>query len=441
MDLLTGLLLLAVGGAVAGAVTGLLPSMHVNTLAVVLVASVPALAALLPQWGFGAASPAFYAAALILAVSISHTFVNIVPAAYLGAPDEAAALNVLPAHRMLLRGNGYRAVRLSALASFWALVVGLVLVVPFKWLLGPPVDLFGRISTVLPLIVLALAVALVWGEPNRVGPDRWTPGRRRLAGRVAAAVLFLTAGLFGLVSMEVPLVAYVPVPPSPLLPALSGLFGAATILTSAIATARVPHQFLRLHDADLSRHGAVVGLGVGVVAGATMSVLPGLTSASATGLVAAVRRGSDAETIVSLSSVNTANALFNLAMLYLFLRTRSGAVIAIEAVLAVESWTGPPPHEMVLLLLVALAAGVTSLLLTIGIGRFLVRRLQRIPYRGLLAVVLGWMVVVVVLFTGVGGLLVFAVGTALGVVPVRLGLRRVPLTGVLLVPILTYLWG
>jgi TctA family transporter len=36
--------------------------------------------------------------------------------------------------------------------------------------------------------------------------------------------------------------------------------------------------------------------------------------------------------------------------------------------------------------------------------------------------------------------LVLVVGTALGVAPVRLGLRRVPLTGVLLVPILAYFW-
>jgi putative membrane protein len=91
-------------------------------------------------------------------------------------------------------------------------------------------------------------------------------------------------------------------------------------------------------------------------------------------------------------------------------------------------------------LAVGLAAGVASLLLTLGIGRFLVRRLQRIPYRGLLAAVLVWMTATVFVFTGPWGVLVLVVGTALGVAPVRLGLRRVPLTGVLLVPILTYFW-
>jgi putative membrane protein len=440
VDAWVGLLVLAGAGALVGAVTGLLPSLHVNTLAVLLVATVPLMAPVLLAAGLTAYEPAFYAAALILAISISHSFVNIIPAAYLGAPDESAALNVLPAHRFLLRGYGFRAVRLSALASFAALAVSLVLVWPFKWLLGPPVGLFDRIGGILPLIVLILAGLLVWGEPNRIGPESWTPQRRRAAARVAATAVFLAAGAYGLVIGDVPLAGFLPVPPSPLLPALSGLFGAATVVTSAIGTTRIPHQFVRRQDDNLRASSAAVGLGIGVTAGATMSVLPGLTSASATGLVASVRRGGDAETIVSLSSVNTANAVFNLAMLYLFLKTRSGAVIAVEAVLAVETWTGPPPHGLLLLLAVGLAAGVASLLLTLGIGRFLVRRLQRIPYRGLLAAVLVWMTATVIVFTGPWGVLVLVVGTALGVAPVRLGLRRVPLTGVLLVPILAYFW-
>jgi putative membrane protein len=307
--------------------------------------------------------------------------------------------------------------------------------------MAEPVRLFEWVRLGLPWIVLALAVALVWGEPHGLGPERWPGRRRRLVARCASVGVFLAAGVYGLVIFRVPMHGLIPVPPSPLLPALSGLFGAATILTSAMATARVPHQFVRMHPEDLSRRGAVVGLSVGVAAGAAMSVLPGLTSASATGLVASMRRGGgDAETVVGLSSVNTANALFNLAMLWLFLKTRSGAVVAIEAIVDVSPWRTAPPNPLVLLLLVAWTAGFASLLLTLGIGRFLVRRLQRIPYRKLLAGVLVYMLVSVVLFTGLPGLVAFATATALGVVPVRLGLRRVPLTGVLLVPVLTYLW-
>ncbi|HEX9816500.1 MAG TPA: tripartite tricarboxylate transporter permease, partial [Candidatus Thermoplasmatota archaeon] len=107
------LLAVATIGSLVGCFTGLLPSLHVNTLAVLLLASAPLMNAAFQASGFSA-QPAFLVACLILAISVAHTFVNIIPATYLGAPDESTALSVLPGHQMLLRGTGYRAVQLSA---------------------------------------------------------------------------------------------------------------------------------------------------------------------------------------------------------------------------------------------------------------------------------------------------------------------------------------
>jgi putative membrane protein len=433
--------LLAVSGAGAtiGCVTGLLPSLHVNTLAILLLAAAPVLSAGLRGVGLVDADAGFYVAAFVLAISVAHTFINIVPATYLGAPDESTALSVLPGHKMLLRGTGYRAVQLSAHASQWALLFSVAAVMPLRWVLGPPMHLFDAIRAHVFWIVLLLALLLVLTETAKIGPRAWSNRRRRWIGRACSLLLLATSAAYGLLLNHQPYSSVVRIPPSPLLPALSGLFGAATILTALTLPPRMPHQFLRIRHRDIHMPGAAAAIGAGLVAGATMSILPGLTNASATAIATTIRKGTDEETIVSLSAVNTANAVFNLAVLYLFARSRSGAVIAMEQLHAVRSWRDVLPTDLAWYGYVTIASGLLSLFVTLWIGRLFVRRIQAVPYRPLMWSVLAYMVLVVIVFTGAAGLLVFLTGTALGIVPVKLGVRRTSLTGVLLGPVLYYL--
>jgi TctA family transporter len=340
---------------------------------------------------------------------------------------------------MLLRGTGFRAVELSALASQWAVLVSVAAAMPLKWLLGPPIGLFVLLRQNMFWVVLLLAVLLVVTEPAKVGPEAWGDRRRNLLARACALALLMFSGAYGLLLNAQPYSSWVPLPPSPLLPALSGLFGAATVLTALSEPPRLPHQFLRMRHRDIRLGGAAAALGTGVVAGATMSVLPGLTNASATAIATTMRKGTDEETIVSLSAVNTANVVFNLAVLYLFARSRSGAVIAMEQLHAVRTWNDLVPTDLAWYGFVTIASGLASLYGTLLVGRFSVRRIQAIPYRPLLWCVLAYMVIVVIAFTGPAGLLVFVVGTAMGILPVKLGLRRTALTGVLLGPVLYYL--
>lgn len=431
MESLLLLVAASLAGATLGCLTGLLPGLHVNALSAILLAALAA----------ASSHMAYLAALFLLAVTISHTFVNIIPGTYLGAPDEAHALSVLPAHRMLLRGDGFRAIRLSALASFAAIGLSLALLWPAKWLLAAPLHGYAWIRAHLLVVLVGVAVYLVLSEPSRLGPKEWPPLARRWVARGLALVLFLASGAYGLLLFRLPYQALVPLPPSPLLPALTGLFGAATLLESLGAQARIPHQYLRIPGPRLRFAAGLRSLLAGVGAGATISLLPGLTNASATSLASAAKQGSDEEILVSLSAVNTANALFNLLMFFLFGRTRSGPMVAYDQLVTAPRWTAQVPAFLVESLFVALAAALVSLFFTIALGRFFARRIQALPYRGLATATLAYLAVLVVLFTGLVGLAVFVVGVGLGLLPIRLGLRRTHLTGVLLVPVLLYLAG
>ena len=78
-------------GILIGVFTGLTPGVHINLVATLVLSSSAVF--------LGYISP-LVLAVFIVSMSVVHTFMNAIPAIYLGAPeDEANALNVLPGHK------------------------------------------------------------------------------------------------------------------------------------------------------------------------------------------------------------------------------------------------------------------------------------------------------------------------------------------------------
>ncbi|MGP8337672.1 MAG: tripartite tricarboxylate transporter permease, partial [Methanosarcinaceae archaeon] len=116
------IILSVLAGYILGIFSGLVPGIHTNNFALVLVA-------LSPMMGEYGIQP-LYIAVIILSNSIAHTFHDIIPAVFLGAPDSDMALAVLPGHRLLLDGFGAEAIRLSAIGSAGSVVFSMLIVLP-----------------------------------------------------------------------------------------------------------------------------------------------------------------------------------------------------------------------------------------------------------------------------------------------------------------------
>ena len=153
-------------GALLGTATGLLPGLHVNNVALLLVAvQVPATAALsslLPAPLVPLALVAF-----VLAAAVAHAFSSFVPSVFLGAPEEDTALAVLPAHRMLMRGRGLEAIALAVRGALAGLLLSFVLVLPVRLLLGPPVGAYEQLRWATVAILALVAVLMVLSERSR----------------------------------------------------------------------------------------------------------------------------------------------------------------------------------------------------------------------------------------------------------------------------------
>ncbi len=88
-------------GILAGIITGLTPGIHINLISVMLLSVSPVLLKYTNPIAL---------AVFIIAMSVTHTFLDAIPSIFLGAPESATALGVLPGHRYLLKGYGLMAV-------------------------------------------------------------------------------------------------------------------------------------------------------------------------------------------------------------------------------------------------------------------------------------------------------------------------------------------
>ncbi|ELY43416.1 tripartite tricarboxylate transporter permease [Natronorubrum sulfidifaciens] len=386
-------------GVALGCCSGLVPGLHANNFALLLAGIAPSVP-----------GPPLFVGCAMLAAGVVHTFLNAVPAMALGVPDAEMAVTALPAHRMVLEGRGYEAIRLSALGSVLAVLVAVPLAVPVTWGVTAA---YPTIRDNLALVLAMVVVALVASE-------------RTWHGRVGAGVSFALAAALGLATLDLS-------PDAPLeaggmlAPLFAGLFG-APVLIDAIRGRGIPPQ----HDDAIAMSHPLVGVTAiaGAIAGAVVGYIPGISAAIAAVavLVFVPGRSGDRGYIVATSGVDTANTIFALFALVAIGQPRTGVMVAFERVGA--------PLELPILLGGVVLAGLFGFVLVILVGDAYLEAVGRIAYWKISAAVLALLLCLSYLFTGVVGIGVFCLAAAIGMVPVRFRARRVHLMGVLIGPLL-----
>ena len=380
-----------------GTISGLVPGLHANNFALLLAGVAPAVPAAPLQLG-----------AAMLAAGVVHTFLDVVPTLAIGVPDPAMAATALPAHRLVLRGRGREALRLSALGSALAVALAVPLAVPIT--VGME-RAYPTIAANLSLVLGTVCVLLVVTE-------------RTWLGRLGAAIAVGASGALGVLTLDVPTGGVLPAGDM-LAPLFAGLFG-APILIEALGGDGVPPQD---DPAVTTPRGELLATaGAGTLAGAVVGYLPGISAAiaAAAALVVLPDRGPRAFVVAS-SGVSTANTVFALFALIALGSPRTGVLVALEE-------TGVPHVLPVLLASVAIAAAAGFVLVVVLGDRYLAV-VGRIDTTVLCLAVLCFLGVLVTAFTGMVGLAVFAGSTVVGLVPGRFGSRRMSCMGVLLVPL------
>ena len=442
--LLLLVLLFAVAGAAAGLGTGLVPGLHVNNVALLVASAGPALLGALAV--IAEEDAVLLLASFLAAASVAHGIASLLPSVFLGAPDSETALTVLPGHRMLARGKGMEAVLLGARGALLGVLLAMPLVLPFRLLLGPPVDAYARLRAFLPFLLLLLVAVLLATE------GRAAEGMRAWARRGWALALLGLAGILGILVLTPGFLreAWAPLflggDSLVLFPLFTGLFGLPTLILSMRNRGRLPPQDLGPAD-PLPDWRGTRGVLTGAVAGASVSWIPGLGGTNATVVAQLLAGGepreedpdADREFLYATGAANAATAVFTLATLFIILRARSGVAAAIDAVASgVPAWEPLPqvPTILAAVLLALLVSAAIAYAATVRLARPFAVLAGRIRYGRLARAIAFALALAVFLATGPLGLLVLGTATGLGLVPPLVGVRRVHLMGCLLVPLL-----
>jgi putative membrane protein len=431
MDISITLLIISIFiGFFLGIISGLTPGIHVNNFALILLALTPVFL----NMGFAP----FYIAVIILSNSVTQTFVDIIPSIFLGAPEADTALAVLPGHQLLMEGRGPEAVRLSAIGNAGSVAASLLIAVPLGFFF---MNIYSTIDAYIGWILVFIVVLMIATENGEVVEGQGSLVHLKYKGY--AVILFLLSGMLGMFAFEntdkmTPLLTFGE--PSILLPLLSGLFGASMLVLALMTRSEIPPQQKKCMF-TLPGKRIVRGIISGSAAGSIVAWLPGVSSAVGTiiaRLLVREDKGEDAskEFIIALSGANTANAIFSLIALYTIHRTRSGAMVAINELINIDEWD---MSVIILLLAVIVYVSIISYYTTIYLGDRISGVLSKIDYSKLCSAVLIFLTLMVIMFTGWFGLVIFMISTPVGMVSSFANIRKTHAMGVILLPVIIYL--
>ncbi|MEM3421526.1 MAG: tripartite tricarboxylate transporter permease [Candidatus Hadarchaeum sp.] len=387
-------------GVALGTLTGLILGLHVNNLTPILIAL--------------AAGASREMVALIVAMSITNAFISYIPSTFLAAPEEGTELSVLPAHRLLLEGRGYQAIRLSATGCLGGVMLSAALALPFMPALGPIYDLIKPLMHWLLFAVTGVMISLErsW---NKI---------------VWALAIFLVSGLLGLVSLDSGIMPA----DTALLPLLSGLFGASVLLPSIINCSSLPEQYT--DEKAIKIQTGLKPVCAGTAAGILTGIVPSIGPSQGTVLAQLVARSRGTEEfLLSVSSVNTSKAIFSFLAIFAIGRARSGAAVAVQKIM--EAGNVNP----LLIIGVALLAGGIAAILELQLGKLAAGHMDRLPYRGLGVAVMTFILGLTFYCSGLIGILVLVTATAVGTLPALTKVKRTHCMGVLMLPCMLFFAG
>jgi putative membrane protein len=384
-------------GILAGIFTGLTPGVHINLVSLLLLSISPIL-----PFSFLAL------ACFIIAMSVTHSFLDPIPSIFLGAPDSDQILGVLPGHRYLLAGHGYTALLLTVIGSFGALILSIILFPVFILIVKYG---YEYISDYIGYILLAVIVFMTLRNKKKV----W------------ALFIFIISGTLGLIVLNIPSIS------NPLFSMLSGLFGVSTLLISLNANDQMPEQ-KQPEKLNLSKKLTLKALLSGQLSGFLTAVLPGVGSATAAILSLQITRNlGDKGFMILTGSINTVNFILSMVTLYVLNKARNGAIIVVQKL--VETIT---LSQILIFLSVTLIAGSISVFLALKIGKIFSKIISKVNYQKLVLSIILLIIILTFILSNWQGLIILITATAIGLLPAIVKVTRTQAMGCIMLPVMLF---
>ncbi len=338
-------------------------------------------------------------------MAITHTFIDFIPSIFLGCPDTDTELSILPGHELLKKGQGYQAVILTAYGSLAAIFILILITLPSIFLISKTYFLIQRF---IPYFLVLISILLISLEKKKL----------------SALLAFSLTGILGYLVLNMEILR------EPILPLLTGLFGASMLIISIKNKITIPKQ--EIIKPKINFFKPLIGA---VIASPLCSFFPGLGSGQAAIIGNIISKTNQKDFLFLLGATNTLVMGFSFISLYIISRTRTGAAIAIKEIMQTLT-----PQTLTLILIVVLISGIISFFLTISLTKFFSQKIEKVNYTLLCIITLSILIIITFLISGILGIIILIISTLTGIYCISLGVKKTQMMGCLLVPtILFYL--
>lgn len=372
-------------GAILGTIAGLTPGLHTNTITTLIVFT--------PIFGKEIL-------ALVLSMSIVQTFVEFIPATFLGAPNTNTFEGVLPAHKMLLEGNGLEAIYLTVVGGIIGTIIG-VIFIPVFFLLIEQNN--SEITKLIPAILIFALVIMVFNEKN-------------FNKKIIALFIIIAAGSQGLFFKN------------QIFALITGYFGIAgsiyALKEKTIQIKQNPNPKIETNFVEGT---------LGLIGGAIVAVLPGIGSNTAAGIIKTFKHKiSQKGYLTMLGAINTTNFFFAYLTLFAINKTRNGAMIALKEKIFLTQET------LILGIIIMIIASGLGGLITILISKKMITYFTEKRTRNLNKISIILMIIVVFIQGGIIGIITTIFSTSLGLLTITKKVKRSLCMSCLIIPTLFF---
>jgi putative membrane protein len=391
------LLISVILGVFAGIFTGLMPGIHINLISTLLLLYYGKLSLFFDPLPI---------ASFIVSMSITHSFLDFIPSIFLSAPNSETALSVMPGHKLLLNGRGYAAAMIAIRGCFTGVILLIITAPIFIWCMP---FIYETIRRFMAPILIGSVVFLILGERKII----W------------ASLLFALSGFLGLISLNMQI-------NEPLFPLLTGLFGTSMLAASISEKTEVPLQKISIIKLNLKE--IIRSSFSGVIGSSLCGFLPGLGASQAAVISSDINGKTSPKSFLFLVGlISTLVTGLNFVAIYAINKPRSGVAIAVSKIIPNLGLS-----QLEILMASCLISAIISFYLASYFSKIFARNISRINYTSVSKFILIFLILMTLFISGIEGLIILIVGTIIGVLAIKQGIRKMQLMGCIMLPVIIY---
>jgi putative membrane protein len=346
-------------------------------------------------------------AVLLVTLIISTNYFEFIKTTYLSTPDEDNALSLRYAQKLLQQGRGLEAIKLLSLGALGATLIT-AMITPL--IISQIPIVYEAVEDFIAVALITLSAHLILKEGSHIGK---------------ALKIFTFASVLGVLTLRTEIIN------QPLLPLLTGFYGASNIIMNLQKQENIPSQMSKVVT-EVDHKTTFKGMVKAALSSSIITFIPAIGPSQASIISnELVKTRSEKEKLITLGGVNTGDVIFSITALFAINKARSGVIEQISSEVINQ-------NNYLILLLTAVITAVICYKLVNKTANSISKRISNIDYTKLNIGLLGLIIMMVLLINGPTGLLILTTSTIIGLKAIEDKVNQSHLMAALIVPTIIY---